>query len=408
MITMRSSSRMAVAIGLLSAMIWPAESAAFECSGLGPAIVDHTCFHARLGPFKSATVSASGAPSSDNLNDTHTYFAIAMTSASGKVGTLPYTPARSGRWAFYVQYDVPIEVRDGNGTALEVIHADTVPGCPFLARVEVVLLTAATTYQVALGPTVASEVGLVIEKLEDFEVIQGRDRDGDGFGDAKEFVVSPCLPSAGYVSNDEDCDDGDPQIHPGAVELCGQKDRNCNGIDGDVGAACVVGTGACAQTAVATCPELAQPPVCEAVADDPGVELCNGIDDDCDGLGDDVEPGLCASADQPRCVADGRGTRFCGCESDADCGAPDSARLCSLRGVEQRCVDGCVDGFGRNSCGQGMKCTSTDPAAPGTCVEATQPSAGGCGVGGPVGNISSLLLLLWWLRRQRRTNRALE
>ena len=58
------------------------------------------------------------------------------------------------------------------------------------------------------------------------------DKDGDGFGAG--FAVTTCKPpSSGqhpYVTNDRDCDDSDPSIHPKASEKCGDgKDNDCDG-----------------------------------------------------------------------------------------------------------------------------------------------------------------------------------
>jgi Putative metal-binding motif len=373
------------------------------CERLAAPITDHTCFHTRFGPFKDVRAVAPGsAPrGEEHLNDVHTYHAVSLPGSSG-AGALPYTPARSGFWAFYLQHEVALEVRDGAGRALPVLHEDEVRGCPHLARVEVVELVAGMDVEVVLGPTTASEVGVVIEKLDDFGVFHGRDRDGDGYGDPAQSSVSPCLPAAGWVANDEDCDDADREIHPGAAELCGQADRNCNGIDGDVGASCQVGRGACAVTGTFSCAADGAAPVCEAVASAPAAEQCNGIDDDCDGVADATEDGLCADEAVPRCVADGRGGGFCGCERDADCGDAESGRLCWTSGTEQRCIEGCVEGFGRNSCAKGQRCTSRDPANPGTCEE-DEADPGGCQASGATSaGLWAVALLLGLIASRRR------
>jgi hypothetical protein len=58
------------------------------------------------------------------------------------------------------------------------------------------------------------------------------DADKDGFGNsAQGAAVCPGTP--GYVSENRDCDDGDPLTYPGAQEICDGKDNNCNTIERD-------------------------------------------------------------------------------------------------------------------------------------------------------------------------------
>lgn len=57
------------------------------------------------------------------------------------------------------------------------------------------------------------------------------DGDGDGFGRPGPSVAG-CVPPKGFVPNASDCDDEDPQVHPGAVEPCGSgEDLNCDGVE---------------------------------------------------------------------------------------------------------------------------------------------------------------------------------
>ncbi|GEM_PF-5920916 len=56
-----------------------------------------------------------------------------------------------------------------------------------------------------------------------------KDNDGDGFGDYNDYILS-CCPKEGYVKIPGDCNDNDINIHPGAEEICNGKDDNCDGL----------------------------------------------------------------------------------------------------------------------------------------------------------------------------------
>jgi len=127
------------------------------------------------------------------------------------------------------------------------------------------------------------------------------DNDGDGQGDETHAGDYTCSPVAGWVADNRDCDDGDSSIYEGAAELCNGVDDDCDGTpddgiqydtyypddDGD-------GQGDETHAGDYTCS-----PVAGWVADnrdcddgDSNVyvgapELCNGVDDDCDGTPDD-------------------------------------------------------------------------------------------------------------------------
>jgi len=58
-----------------------------------------------------------------------------------------------------------------------------------------------------------------------------RDADGDGYGDPETRQPGP--PVDGEVEDGTDCDDTDPEVHPGAQEVCSGHDEDCDGLIDD-------------------------------------------------------------------------------------------------------------------------------------------------------------------------------
>ncbi len=70
-----------------------------------------------------------------------------------------------------------------------------------------------------------------------------RDLDGDGFGDPA-VNKTECAPGPGFVTDNTDCNDADPDVRPGALEDCDNGiDDNCNGDLDDPDASCLSGCG---------------------------------------------------------------------------------------------------------------------------------------------------------------------
>lgn len=82
---------------------------------------------------------------------------------------------------------------------------------------------------------------------------------------------------------------------PATPETCNHIDDDCDGAIDEtfttLGAGCTVGLGACAATGVVQCTTLGTA-ACNASAGTPTAELCNGIDDDCDGA---IDEDACAA-----------------------------------------------------------------------------------------------------------------
>jgi hypothetical protein len=124
-----------------------------------------------------------------------------------------------------------------------------------------------------------------------------RDADGDTYGDAGDSTVATSQP-AGYVTDSSDCNDSNASINPGATEICNSVDDNC---DGNVDEGCVTyyrdADGDTYGDPGDSTTDTSQPSGYVANAGDcddtngtinPGAtEICNGVDDNCDGTLDE-------------------------------------------------------------------------------------------------------------------------
>ena len=139
--------------------------------------------------------------------------------------------------------------------------------------------------------------------ITDDDAIDGEtyyaDIDGDGFGDPAIDTVACDLP-AGYVDNYTDCGPSDDTVYPGAPETCDDQDNDCDGAvdDSPVDAPTWFidedddGYGSSALTMTDCRPDEGFVASSDDCDDDdwainPGAdEVCNDIDDDCDGVVD--------------------------------------------------------------------------------------------------------------------------
>jgi len=164
------------------------------------------------------------------------------------------------------------------------------------------------------------------------------------------FEVCPDADGDGYgtctgPNGEIDCDDGDATVFPGATELCDGLDNDCDGVipadevdgDGDGVAPCA---GDCDDADATTFPGAA--------------EICDGIDNDCDGSlpADELDP-------------DGDGVDECSGDCDDGDAAvfPGAPELCD--GLDNDC-DGSVPADELDGDGDGVSvcagdCDDTDP-----------------------------------------------
>ena len=82
--------------------------------------------------------------------------------------------------------------------------------------------------------TVDTPLGAKVIPQPRFAYFYHMDADLDGYGRADSALFFRPTPPAGYSTKENDCDDSNAQIHPGAVEISDGKDNDCDGaIDED-------------------------------------------------------------------------------------------------------------------------------------------------------------------------------
>jgi len=197
------------------------------------------------------------------------------------------------------------------------------------------------------------------------------DGDGDGFGDLGSTETA-CEAPSGYVADPGDCDDDNAAVNPDATEICNGIDDDCDTYidadDSDVAGAFTYyidhdGDGYGSGTYLEiSCEEIDGWTLDSSDCDDldadvfPGAdEVCNGVDDDCDGT---VDEGEAIDMSTWYADADGDGYGDAGstaiacdaptgyvedatdCDDEDDAVNPDAVEVCN--GVDDDC-DGETD-----------------------------------------------------------------
>ncbi|MFT6395340.1 MAG: hypothetical protein ACJAYU_000082 [Bradymonadia bacterium] len=135
------------------------------------------------------------------------------------------------------------------------------------------------------------------------------DNDGDGAGSIEDFIEA-CEPSDEYPSAEGgDCDDDDSEVFPGAVDLCNGVDNDCDEdtVDGNdeelVGGAC---DGLDDDRCAGGTTECVEGALICTEGPEGTRELCDGVDNDCD-------PDTADGSDDPRVgdACDGEDSDLC-------------------------------------------------------------------------------------------------
>jgi hypothetical protein len=228
---------------------------------------------------------------------------------------------------------------------------------------------------------------------EDLPVIDYcSDADGDGHGVSGKKTARGCMPPGGLGLCDNDCNDENPALYPTAVELCNNRDDNCNGvIDEKARASC--GVGWCARYAD-DCLGVCTP-------GQPRSEECNAFDDDCDGVVDN-------GSDLKLCGRAGFACRVGQCVADSNAGGMNSGGSTTVGpGGSAGSTGGSGGGTGFTVGGAGGSHVAAT-AVPPNNNDASGSCALSSGFGRSVNHSSVLLLVALLLVAQDRRKRGLR
>jgi hypothetical protein len=170
------------------------------------------------------------------------------------------------------------------------------------------------------------------------------DFDNDGYGD-NDTSVEACAAPDGYIPDNGsvyDCKDNNSAVHPGAAEVCNGIDDDCNGSidEGYVSESTTCGVGACSgNTGATSCVSGGVVDSCNPVAG-ATPETCNNIDDDCDGTTDEGYVSQTTNCGVGACAATGSTSCVSGAVVDSCTKGQAGIEICN--GIDDDC-DGVID-----------------------------------------------------------------
>jgi hypothetical protein len=217
-------------------------------------------------------------------------------------------------------------------------------------------------------PILKNLAGQTCQERYDPCACQGTDNDNDYYSTSSADEGRMCC--VGKTQNclsGTDCNDGNAAIKPGATEICNNIDDDCDGTaDEGLNCVCIIGatqscgtdTGEC-QSGTKTCIQLPGGSDWGTCVGEigPTTETCNNKDDDCDGTKDDNLIRSCGTGD---CI----GTETCSAGSWGSCttneNSCDDGYYCN--GAD-RCQNGACNNLGPN-----IDCSGNNLPAIATCT----------------------------------------